>query len=154
VLDRFHGFHLVWEEAMAAAPRFGVLMAQRSRLAHLRTDRLALGASEAELARTARCEAARALAGSTAAALGSLYVMEGSTLGGQVISRALAEAPWLPPGGLTYFNPYGDRTGAMWRSFKAAAALICRPGLEPAAEAGAVATFDLLCGWLAEIPCP
>jgi heme oxygenase len=46
--------------------------------------------------------------------LGAMYVMEGSTLGGQVIARQLAKAgiPFL-----TYFKGYGERTGPMWKSF-------------------------------------
>jgi heme oxygenase len=46
--------------------------------------------------------------------LGALYVLEGSTLGGQVIARQLAKAG-IPT--RAYFNGYGDQTGLMWKSF-------------------------------------
>ena len=153
LLRRFLGFHLAWEQAMAAAPGFSELIAQRSRLDHLRRDLAALGVSGAEIEATPRCAAAAGLARTPEAALGSLYVMEGSTLGGQVIGRALADTPWRPADGLTYFNPYGERTGAMWRAFKTAATQICRPGAEAAVEAGAVRTFELLTRWLMEPAC-
>lgn len=55
---------------------------------------------------------------SAAKAFGSLYVIEGSTLGGQVISRHLKQHLGLTPenGGAFYFG-YGQATGPMWRAF-------------------------------------
>ena len=51
-------------------------------------------------------------------ALGALYVLEGSTLGGRVIagmiSRSLETTQCL-----SFFNGYGAETGYMWNSFKA-----------------------------------
>jgi len=53
---------------------------------------------------------------SKAAFLGAMYVIEGSTLGGQYIARHVEDALGLSPGiGDSYFRGYGDRTGAMWR---------------------------------------
>lgn len=46
--------------------------------------------------------------------LGTMYVMEGSTLGGQVIARQLATAG-IPL--RHYFTGHGARTGALWKSF-------------------------------------
>jgi heme oxygenase len=46
--------------------------------------------------------------------LGAMYVMEGSTLGGQVITRQLAKAE-IPL--RRYFAGYGERTGPMWKAF-------------------------------------
>ncbi|OUJ72334.1 biliverdin-producing heme oxygenase [Hymenobacter crusticola] len=46
--------------------------------------------------------------------LGAMYVLEGSTLGGQVIARQLAKAG-IPT--RTYFKGYGEQTGPMWKSF-------------------------------------
>ena len=52
--------------------------------------------------------------------LGAMYVMEGSTLGGQYIARRAEQTLGLEPGsGNAYFRGYGDQTGAMWKSFKA-----------------------------------
>lgn len=51
-------------------------------------------------------------------ALGALYVLEGSTLGGRIlagmISRLLGEDT---PDNLTFFNGYGAETGSMWETF-------------------------------------
>ena len=46
--------------------------------------------------------------------LGAMYVVEGSTLGGQVITRQLAQAG-LPL--RAYFTGYGARTGPRWKAF-------------------------------------
>ncbi len=56
-----------------------------------------------------------------AAAFGSVYVMEGATLGGQVIMRHLKEHLSITPeNGGAFFNSYGANVGPMWRSFGAA----------------------------------
>ena len=53
-------------------------------------------------------------------ALGALYVLEGSTLGGQVIGRHLRARGLTPARGGAYFHAYGPETGAMWRAFSEA----------------------------------
>jgi heme oxygenase len=54
--------------------------------------------------------------GSRAAALGMLYVLEGSTLGGRLILRMLADRGCSDPD-LAFLDPYGHDTGSRWRSF-------------------------------------
>jgi heme oxygenase len=49
-------------------------------------------------------------------ALGFFYVLEGSTLGGRVMARELARRG-ADQELLAYLDPYGERTGAMWRTF-------------------------------------
>lgn len=148
LLGRFLGFHRVWEPALARRPAVATFHEHRRRLPQLEADLKALGCSQAMLAALPLCDAAGELTATDARALGSLYVMEGSTLGGQVINRALKDAPWRPAQGLTYFDPYGVSTGAMWRGFKAWS------GAHPAAAdregvtEGALKTFDLLQTWL------
>lgn len=153
VLERFHGFHLVWEGEVAAHPGLAPLVGERSRLPHLRADLIALGTTEEELGRLPACGPARGLAAEPGAALGSLYVMEGSTLGGQIISRALAGADWAPAGGLRYFNPYGRRTGAMWRALQAALDATPEAGGERVVD-GALRTFAVLEAWMAGAGAP
>jgi heme oxygenase len=109
----------------------------------------ALGLTESEISSVPLCADAHSLMADEARVLGSFYVLEGSTLGGQLITRHLSSADWLPAQGLRYFNPYGSRTGEMWRSF--------RRWLESQAQhhaandivAGARATFVVLQKWLA-----
>lgn len=52
-------------------------------------------------------------------AFGSIYVMEGATLGGQVITRHLKQDFGLTPeNGAAFFSSYGTQVGSMWKSFK------------------------------------
>ncbi|GAA4092184.1 biliverdin-producing heme oxygenase [Mucilaginibacter panaciglaebae] len=52
-------------------------------------------------------------------AFGALYVIEGSTLGGQIISKMVQQHLHIADGkGLSFFNSYGGQTEQMWSSFK------------------------------------
>ncbi len=51
-------------------------------------------------------------------ALGSLYVVEGSTLGGRLILRELRARGVADPE-LSFLDPYGAASGSMWRSLLA-----------------------------------
>jgi heme oxygenase (biliverdin-IX-beta and delta-forming) len=52
-------------------------------------------------------------------AFGALYVIEGSTLGGQIISQMMAKQLNLRGDtGLSFFKGYGERSGQMWAAFK------------------------------------
>lgn len=56
----------------------------------------------------------------TARLLGSAYVLEGSSLGGRIISSHLQQhfgSHCIPPH--RYFQGYGNRTGSMWKTFLA-----------------------------------
>lgn len=55
---------------------------------------------------------------SHAAALGALYVMEGSTLGGKIISGMISEKLGTNAA-LNFFNGYRENTGKMWKAFLA-----------------------------------
>lgn len=79
-------------------------------------------------------------------ALGSLYVLEGSTLGGQVIARHLETHLGLRDGaGYAYFQGYGRQNGPMWAALRER--LAHHPTEGPTADrlvAGARETFSLL----------
>lgn len=51
-------------------------------------------------------------------ALGAMYVLEGSTLGGKVISKMLSKQLPSIANSLTFFQGYGDDTMGMWQKFK------------------------------------
>ncbi|QQL49758.1 biliverdin-producing heme oxygenase [Mucilaginibacter ginkgonis] len=55
----------------------------------------------------------------TAKAFGALYVIEGSTLGGSIISKMISSKLGLQ-NGLSFFNGYGEASHKMWGIFKAA----------------------------------
>jgi heme oxygenase (biliverdin-IX-beta and delta-forming) len=52
-------------------------------------------------------------------AIGVMYVLEGSTLGGKYITRMIADKLNLEStGGFSFFNGYKERTEVMWANFK------------------------------------
>ncbi len=56
---------------------------------------------------------------SHAEALGAMYVMEGSTMGGKIIAKMIeGQAGINGPSGFSFFNGYGEETGKMWEEFK------------------------------------
>jgi heme oxygenase len=77
------------------------------------------------------------------AALGGLYVLEGSSLGGRLILRAL-RARGVDTSGLAFLDPYGEQTGAHWRALLAVLEqeLAAEAARAEACEA-ALATFAL-----------
>jgi heme oxygenase len=81
-----------------------------------------------------------------AAALGGMYVLEGSTLGGQFISRHLSDKLGNAIAGkTTYLTAYSIQTGSMWKNFLH---LLCaesdRKGFEEEIIKSAINTFSLL----------
>ncbi|MGY1855589.1 biliverdin-producing heme oxygenase [Modestobacter sp. SYSU DS0290] len=120
-LTRMHGF---WRAAEAGLDAWAVAEPaeaarvewSRRRRSHLfAADLTALGAPPAEPPAQPDLPA---VAG-TDVALGRLYVLEGSSLGGVFIDRHLATLPQLAaPGVLRAFTPYGADTGAMWHAFR------------------------------------
>jgi len=87
-----------------------------------------------------------------AAALGGMYVLEGSTLGGQMISKHLSTVLGNAVAGkTTYLSAYASQTGTMWKSFLQ---LLCEAGASNSNEdeiiESAVNTFSLLNNCLSE----
>lgn len=77
-------------------------------------------------------------------AFGSIYVIEGSTLGGQIISRHLKDHLGLTPeNGGAFFASYGTKVGPMWKQFGQAVTTFSGDGVhdEEIVEA-ARQTFD------------
>lgn len=146
LLGRFHAFHEAWEPAMAAAlPTH--LVQWRLKLPLLERDLQYLGVDAGQLATLPACPRASSLGADEAQAAGALYVMEGSTLGGRIITRSLEQASWYPPSGLKYWDPYGGEVGRHWQQTLAYLESL------PVAWSGdiiasAIATFELLQSWL------
>jgi heme oxygenase len=77
--------------------------------------------------------------------VGALYVIEGSTLGGQVISRQISASLGLTaPHGARFFNGWGEQTEARWNTFWRYADEICTAADHATAAVAAVAFFDAL----------
>jgi heme oxygenase len=149
VLGRLHGFWLAAEDGLdawaAAHPRDAeALTWSRRRRADLyAADLDALGAPPAHPSRPVLPRVA-----GTDEALGRMYVLEGSTMGGTFIDRHLASVPGLAGVRLRAFSPYGTETGAMWHAFRRATrARVAGAGDAAAVVGSARETFRALAAW-------
>ena len=145
-LLRLHAFYARVEPQLASAvEQLGLDPAERLKLPRLREDLAALG--EAVLPPGA--EGIDAPLGSFAGRVGALYVLEGSTLGGQLISRHLRRVlPEAAP--FRFLDPYGAQTGPQWRAFCAAAERTVPESAHGEAAAAAKWLFESLEGHLTE----
>ncbi|SAL03837.1 Heme oxygenase [Caballeronia calidae] len=153
LLERFYGYVSPWEDAAAAcmpASLAGFFDARRKApllaadLAALTGERLSADAvpqadSRHDLPRMRNL----------GDVFGSMYVMEGSTLGGRFIAPHVAEHLDLEPGlGNAYFDGYGPRTGSMWNAFRETATTSVPEIQYDDAVKAAIDTFDSLHAWL------
>jgi heme oxygenase len=116
VLGRLYGFWSTWEVQIGDLFGDDTFLAPRRRAHLLAADLATLQMSQQALFKLARCPRLDLL--DKRMALGSIYVMEGSSLGGRVIlrnvERCLGDAAKASS---TYFRGYGEHTGTMWREF-------------------------------------
>ena len=156
MLEQFHGFFWPVEARLRAVEGWGehgVDIAARCRAALLEADLRTLGVETTES--LPACWELPDLA-DLASGFGCLYVLEGSTLGGQYISRHIRTTLGVTPEtGGRFFHGYGERTGAMWRQFgEAVTAYAVEPETKDRVVAAAVATFRRIfaVGWDEETP--
>jgi heme oxygenase (biliverdin-IX-beta and delta-forming) len=144
LLVRFYGYYSPWEErAAVTAP---CLLAQRSKRANLAIDLEYLGMPRDEISSIAPCDDLPPL-DTPARVLGSMYVVEGSTLGGQILLRHMRSRFGLKQAGCAFFSGYGEQTGRMWKQF--GGILEESPSeWRPEIVSSAVATFESMGRWL------
>ncbi|MDR7036324.1 heme oxygenase [Methylobacterium sp. BE186] len=147
LLARFHGFHAAYEPAIAEALGDPGFLDERRRLDPLAADLLHLGLDAVSI--ESLPQAAPPGLDGTASALGSLYVLEGSTLGGQVIGRRIAALHGFDEiAGCAYYRGRGARVGALWASFRARLDALTGEAEAKAASRAANATFEAMRVWL------
>jgi heme oxygenase (biliverdin-IX-beta and delta-forming) len=84
----------------------------------------------------------------TAEALGALYVMEGSTLGGQFIKKMISKQLTIDETyAMLFFNGYGQDTQQMWSSFKLAMDNYSSPETDEIVINSANQTFQKFSNW-------
>lgn len=108
----------------------------------------ALERDAATLRAAAPADAPLSLPSDRAEALGFLYVLEGSTLGGRVIDKQL-RVRGLSPEGLSFFQGYGEATGTRWKAF---CAVLERADDKTAAARGARSAFVQMEAWMCGLP--
>ncbi|WP_428307229.1 biliverdin-producing heme oxygenase [Lacipirellula sp.] len=148
LLARFYAYYLPLEASLQrTADRR--LVAGRWKCAALADDLRSLGMSATELRSIA--PAAAPPLRSVADAVGAMYVVEGSTLGGMILARHFSARFGLTSRcGLAFFTCYGERTGEMWQRYLASLAAFDNPRDADRVVAAAVSTFESLAAWLTQ----
>jgi heme oxygenase len=116
VLELFHGYYAVLEPRLDSWHRADPVLdwPRRRKLDRLRADLAVLGVDARSLP---VCPDVPDPPG-TAEALGVLYVVEGATLGGQVIVRSLRDGGEVPVAATGFFASYGPEVGRLWRDWR------------------------------------
>jgi heme oxygenase len=150
LLARLYGFHAAFDAGMRRAPPSlarEIELPARARAGLLVEDLVGLGAAPARIAALPLCTGAPPLR-SEGDFLGALYVVEGSTLGGASIARALASKVGA---NRRFFLGHGGERGRLWRDF---VQRLDRLDAEPAeaddAERSALAAFAAFERWMAD----
>jgi heme oxygenase len=149
LLRAFWGFYQPLEARLGAVQglreRVPDLDLRLAKTAWLETDLLALGLATTDLESLPRCSALPDLPDEPSA-LGCLYVIEGSTLGGQIIGPHFRRTLGMEPSeGGRFFAGYGPETATLWRAFGEFCAGFT---VGPEAIRAACGTFETLEAWL------
>jgi heme oxygenase (biliverdin-IX-beta and delta-forming) len=116
VLEAFYGFYRPLEAHLGTVPGIeSVDFQARRKTALLRDDLRALGLSDAEIDHLPVCTHLPRVS-SLVEAAGCLYVLEGATLGGQIISRHIQKLSHTLPH--AFFTAYGPQTGRQWKALQ------------------------------------
>ncbi len=142
-LKAFFGSYAPLETALAAIVGWsahGIDLNARGKIALLRADLISPDVHEPDA--LPMCETLPALP-NLATAFGSLYELEGASLGGQIISGQVEKQfGYTTAHGAQFFNGYGPRTGEMWMTFRCAVdAYGAEPGPRDEMIGGALATL-------------
>lgn len=147
-LKNFFGFVEPWERAVAQVlPPDDPIRAGRGKMDWLERDLEFFGIDRAQREKLPRVTELPSLS-SRPEILGAAYVLEGSTLGGQIISRHLEETLGLRDGcGYRYFSSYGPDVGAQWKAFRAELLKASSATNDPVIVRSARSTFEILHRW-------
>jgi len=152
LLIRFYGFHSAWERSAAAIAPDRAFFEGRCKTRLLVRDLVALGLEENEIIRLPQCDPLMPLS-SSATVLGSMYVVEGSTLGGAIIARQVERNLGFDgQTGCAYFRSYGRDIAVMWKQFGAMLLEASSPEADDVIVAAAQETFRVMHDWLCEAP--
>ncbi|MBT2297234.1 biliverdin-producing heme oxygenase [Pseudomonas fluorescens] len=119
LMAAYYGFYKPLEQrlhVLTLTPT-GLDQSLRIKLPVLRADLTALGLSDHAIETLPTCADLPQIDSRTAA-LGVSYVLEGATLGGQILRRRVAEQLGLDAAsGAAFLNVYGELTGRRWKDF-------------------------------------
>ncbi|KRP69967.1 heme oxygenase [Pseudomonas paralactis] len=151
LLQAYYGFYQPMEAVLYDSGLIpgGIDIASRVKTPTLVSDLRAMGLHDQTIDALPRCTQLPTL-DTPAACLGALYVLEGATLGGQVLRREMASRLAIEAdNGGAFLDVYGAETGRRWKDFLD---YLARQPLDANAQARAVmaarSTFSGFEQWL------
>jgi heme oxygenase len=114
MLSRFYGFYAPADKAFAAHAPGDVQCISKTPL--LMADLLSLGMNMENIRALPQCAAIPSME-SPSSWWGCRYVIEGASLGGQIIAREAAKKGWDASSGASFFIGAGKDIGPNWREF-------------------------------------
>ncbi len=151
ILRKFYGFFQPLESSIHQLPELEYYLpdlATRRKAGSILQDLRAINQENIALATIPLCPDIPRIT-DVSAGLGALYVLEGSTLGGKVISKIVYETlGYTPENGIAFFNGYGTQTGPKWKAFQEALVRFASTtAQEEAIVKAAIHTFQKLEIW-------
>jgi heme oxygenase len=156
VLARFYGIYAPLEPVLwraLTALKQELTLDSRRKAPLLSADLSACGLSNRDIVDLPRWQAMAPFPAQSQA-LGQLYVLEGATLGGQVMRRHFRKVLALKKDrGLAFFNSYGADVAERWRCFREVfARYVTTAKQQELALNGANTTFEMFKSWMEEKP--
>lgn len=151
LLQAYYGFYAPLEAILHASALIPaeLIPLERVKTPVLVEDLRALGLSDHDIGQLPRCDQLPAV-DSPGACMGVMYVLEGATLGGQVLRREINKRLGLDEqSGTAFLDVYGARTGPRWKAFLNHLDEVAREvAFTDAAASAAHSTFACFEHWL------
>ena len=148
VIKAYYGFHLPLQQRLQAFDSVENADTGRLKITALVKDLLALGLTPSQIDALPQCSDLPVLE-NPSHLLGIQYVMEGATLGGQVLRRIIADRLSIDAAsGGEFLDVYGQDTGRLWKAFLKRLADADHPDHNQDVTSAACATFASFERWL------
>lgn len=145
LIRAYYGFYAPLEQLIAGVSQID---RQRQKVPALVRDLTALGLSAAQIEALPRCNDLPTI-NNPHQLLGARYVIEGATLGGQVLRRVIKDKLGIEAdSGAEFLDVYGRDTGPLWKAFLKQLAEAEDPQYHAQIVEAACETFDCFQRWL------
>lgn len=148
LIQAYYGFYAPLEQLISGVADLSETGRQRQKVPALVRDLTALGLSASDIQALPLCTDLPAI-DNAHQLLGTRYVIEGATLGGQVLRRVIKDKLGIEAdSGAEFLDVYGRDTGPLWKAFLQQLAEAQDPQYHPQIVDAACATFDCFERWL------
>lgn len=148
LIKAYYGFYVPLEKVLDRFEWGEVTSSDRHKASALEDDLLALGMTTSEIQMLAQCQDLPVIQ-THAQLMGALYVIEGATLGGQVLRRLARDKLAIDETtGGKFLDVYGSATGRMWKAYLGQLAQVVAPAERQQVVSSALGIFVCFERWL------